>query len=374
MCAPEAYYTFLQLDQKKIKLLLPFLCLIVLNSCDSLTAPRIVLDIDNPTEEPLTLSINGTVLQIQPLRTQPYPCQGLEHQIQFGEIDTTLKFQKRGRYLLNPSLTTYVKEELTYQRPGGSTLGSNPTPPKIPIHKLVLHDSLTIVGRYKAYHKTLLIGDYHWNPADPHLPTISSESSVPQQRIRLHRIQDFMKQAARQFGEVAQHVELEALDLLYPIKPFHEEAYQEDREKLLQRQQEQMAIIEFRIKGRSSFLYKDSGDSLIYADNRGLRSTYSLLSKQNLSTEQQSLWKKARSFNWDPRRSTIASQRVETFPPIGENEVCHHYYIEGQRYSACMPFLELARQMWAPIGNQSWRMKYGQAKAAIALTNPTAFR
>ena len=367
MCAPEAYHTFLQFDQKKIRLLLPFLCLTILSSCDSLTAPRIVLDIDNPTEEPLTLSINGTDLQIQPLTTQPYLCQGLEHQIQFGEIDTLLQFYKAGRYLLNPSLTTYVKEELTYRKPGGSTLGANPISPKIPIQKLALNDSLTIVGPYKAYHETLLIGDYHWNPADPHLRTITSENFVPQQRIRLHRIQDFMKQAARHFGQVAQHVEQEALDLLYPIKPFHEKAYQQAREKLLQRQQEQMAIMEFRINGRSSLLYKDSGDSLIYADNRGLRSIYSITSKENLSPEQQNLWDKARSFNWDPRRSTIASQKVETFPPIGENEVCHHYYIEGQRYTACMPFPELARQMWAPLGNQSWRMKYGQARAAIAL-------
>ncbi len=160
-----------------------------------LSGPATVqITIDNPTTEPIKLSIDdGEEMHIGPSFLENVYVETGERVIKINGEEEKVTIKKGEKYILNPTKSEYVKEEVVYSANNNpladAGLGFDQYK-KIPFN-IFLIDSLPVMGPYKQVTDLLISEyDYHLDQSAPKSMQVTDRYSNIS-KVKVHRMKDF---------------------------------------------------------------------------------------------------------------------------------------------------------------------------------------
>ena len=135
-----------------------FTVIILLNGCLT-SSDKISVLIDNPTLKEITLLLDEEEVSIPANSSRIKKVSFGKHVIQCGGLDTMIFVDRSTDILINPTLFSYVKEEIVYLN-SELILSKREYPKKmkyIPLNILMVEDSIPIYGPLKIISNKVLI-------------------------------------------------------------------------------------------------------------------------------------------------------------------------------------------------------------------------
>lgn len=92
-----------------------FICIFFVTITTSCTKTKIV-NIDNPTIKPIIFKIDEKNIKVYPLSLINFEIKSGTHTLEFNGKTQTFNIPKEGKFLINPTQSSYILEEVTYGR------------------------------------------------------------------------------------------------------------------------------------------------------------------------------------------------------------------------------------------------------------------
>jgi hypothetical protein len=147
---------------------IPFLAiLLLLSAC---TPKREVSSqsewlIHNPSQESVTMSVDGKSIQLAPKRSEKLMLEAGKHQLETpltGKLDFIVYVNAKGG-LINPTLSTYIIQPVDYTREGEAPTADYWGPMK----KTIVLDGVSFEGMYRPVSDLFIDKDWNYAPDEP---------------------------------------------------------------------------------------------------------------------------------------------------------------------------------------------------------------